>query len=486
MNTSGKNSQKRLLIAFAVLVIGLACLCNGLSLTPLAPTLAPTLAPQQPVTPSDTPPAASEVSPSGPWLLIATDGGLWRANPDGSNPTRIWQGDFWQADLARAIQPGGNQVVLLTSDSDRYHHLALNLLTLPDGQVQKITDLTTPQTEPSSDAMPGETSFEAMRAIADNVSFAWSPDGTKLAFIGLMDGPTAEVYLYDTITGNITRVSTDDAQDFWPSWSPDGKHILFFGADSFGTGAGFAMKGVWSANGDGSNVTWLYKTSGSGEELVGWRDNQTAVLDSWNPMCGSGNLRLYNIVTAQETILQADCFNNAAAGSWNGTDPSPVMFSTGDGLYFLAGNSNQIQKISDKPAGLVRWDVPGYMFVVRFDDSSMSTFYSGDATQTYDAPFTNSSGIANVTMYGLIWAWTDSGDELEGVWITGPGIEIGQIFTGSAYAPLWDLHNNLLFFSGSEIGTDLYRTTFDAYYKDVTTVSHFEENVQGAAWVGIK
>ena len=162
------------------------------------------------------------------------------------------------------------------------------------------------------------------------------------------------------------------------------------------------------------------------------------------------------------------------------------MFSTSDGLYILAGNSDQVQKVSDKPAGSVRWDIPGYMFVVRFEDGSMSTYYSGDATQTYDAPFTNTSGIADVTMYGLIWAWTDAGDELEGAWITGPGIEIGQVFNYSAYAPLWDLHNNLIFFSNSELGTDVYRTTFDAYYNDLTLVTHFDETVQDAAWVGNK
>jgi hypothetical protein len=484
MKPSGKTSPKRLLMAFAVLAIGLACMCNGLSLTPQAPTLAP----QEPAAPTDTPQpqAVSGLNFSGSWLLIATDGGLWRADPDGANPIQIWQGDFWQADLSRAIQPGGNQVVLLTSDIDRYHHLALNLLSLPDGRIQKITNLTTSQTEPGPNAMPGDISTEAVRAIADTVSFAWSPDGTKLAFIGVMDGPTSEVYLYDTITGNTTRVSRDDAQDFWPSWSPDGKRILFFGVDSFGSGAGYAMKGVWSANGDGSNVTWLYETTSSGEELVGWRDNQTVVLDSWNPICGSGNLRLYNIVTTKETILQAGCFNSASVGAWNGVNPSPVMFSANDGLYFLAGNSDQVEKASDKPAGLVGWDTPGYMFVVIFDDGTMSTFYTGETIDHYDAPFIASFGHADVTMYGLIWAWTNTGNELDGVWITGPGIEIGQVFTGPAHAPIWDLDNNLLFFSESELGTDLYRITFSAYYHDVTAVAHFDETVKGTAWVGIE
>ena len=478
-----KIHRKTFFVVIAALLIGTACLCNGISILPQMPTATP-----QPaiILPTNTPQPTPVTATNGPWLLISTDGGLWRANADGSDPARIWQGDFWQADLRQAIQPGGDQLVLLTSDVDRYHHLTLNLLSVPDGRLQKITDLTTSQTEPAPDAMPGETSFEAVRAIADNISYAWSPDGTKLAFIGVLDGPTAEVYLYDTTSGIITRVSSDDAQNFWPSWSPDGAYILFFGADGFGTGAGYAMKGVWSAYGDGSNVTWLYETAGSGEELVGWRDSQTAVLDTWNPMCGSGNLRLYNIVTTTKTVLQADCFINAAVGAWNGSDPSPVMFSASNGLYYLAGDGSEVQKLSDKSAGSVRWDIPGYMFVVRFEDGSLSTYYSGDATQTYDAPFSNTTGIANVTMYGLIWAWTDAGDEMEGVWITGPGIEIGQVFTGSAYAPLWDLHNNLLFFSGTELGTDVYRTTFDAYYQDVTLVAHLDETVRSAAWLGIK
>jgi hypothetical protein len=126
------------------------------------------------------------------------------------------------------------------------------------------------------------------------------------------------------------------------------------------------------------------------------------------------------------------------------------------------------------------------MFAVTFDDGNMSTYYTGEATDHYDAPFTTSFGRADVTMYGLIWAWTNAGDELEGVWITGPGMEVGQIFSGPAYSPIWDLDNNLLFFSGSELGTDLYRTSFSAYYQDVTAVAQFDETVRAAAWVGIR
>jgi len=422
------------------------------------------------------------LNPTGPWLLISATDGLWAANPDGSNLVQLTQDEFWQGSPAGAVQPGGNQVVLLTSSGDWYHHLALNLLSLQDGRIQKITDLTISQTEPGPGAAPGDTSIEAVRAIADEESYAWSPDGTKLAFIGVLDGPTADLYLYDIATEKITRVSQDDAQNYWPSWSPDGKYILFFGAETFGTGAGYLMKGVWSANADGSNVTLLYKPSSSGEELVGWRDDQTAVLDSWKPICGPEELRLYNIVTAQKTVLQAGCSSAAATGKWGDANSSAVMFSKDDGLYLLPADGAVPQKLSGDQVASIRWDQAGYMFVVKYNDGSLTTFWASDGRQEA-APST----AQDVTMFGIIWAWTNNTGELPGVWISGPGIDLGQIFNGPAYAPIWNFDDNtLFFFSGSGDGTDLYRATFDNYYNDTASVAHLTGEVQGVTWVGIK
>jgi hypothetical protein len=76
---------------------------------------------------------------------------------------------------------------------------------------------------------------------------------------------------------------------------------------------------------------------------------------------------------------------------------------------------------------------------------------------------------------------------MPGVWISGPGIDLGQIFTGSAYAPLWDTNDNTLyFFSASELGTQLYRATFPSYYGDATPVAQLTDGVTEMAWVGAK
>ena len=90
-------------------------------------------------------------------------------------------------------------------------------------------------------------------------------------------------------------------------------------------------------------------------------------------------------------------------------------------------------------------------------------------------------------MFGIIWAWTNNEGEQPGVWISGPGIDLGQIFTSPAFAPIWNIDNNtLFFFSGSELGTDLYQATFANYYNDAESVAHLTGNVFRVAWVGYK
>ena len=476
MRASKTSHLRSLALVFASLAIGLACLCGPTTLIPSSP---PAPAPATPTIPA--PQNVSGLDPSGPWLIMSSSSGLWATNPDGSGLTQVTREEFWQGDLLRAVQPGGNLVAVLASQGDRYHGLTLNIISLSDGRVQKSIPLTTPSTEPGVNAMPGEVSVEAVRAIADTVSLAWSPDGTKLAFIGVLDGPTAELYLYTIATDTIQRVSTDDAQDFWPSWSPDGKYILYFGADGFGTGAGYSMRGVWSAYGDGTNVTWLYETDSSGEELIGWRDNETAILDTWNMVCGPGNLRLYNVVNGRETILQQDCFTSAAAGSW-GAVTGAVLFSTESGTYLLSSESQEVTKIDDRPAQWIRFNSAGYMFAMTFPDGAMTTL-APDGTTRQDAPAT----AQDVAMFGLIWTWTNASGEMPGVWISGPGIDLGQIFTGSAYAPLWNTSDNTLYFlSASELGAQLYRATFSAYYGDSTMVAQLPDGVTEMAWVGTK
>ena len=69
--------------------------------------------------------------------------------------------------------------------------------------------------------------------LASDHSPSWSPDGKRIAFVSDRDGhvihgwPTSEIYVMDTDGGNQQNLTNDPHSDRHPSWSPDGKRIVF-------------------------------------------------------------------------------------------------------------------------------------------------------------------------------------------------------------------------------------------------------------------
>ena len=70
---------------------------------------------------------------------------------------------------------------------------------------------------------------------ASDHSPSWSLDGKRIAFVSNRDGhvhpirgwPTSEIYVMDADGGNQQNVTKDPHHDWSPSWSPDGKRIVF-------------------------------------------------------------------------------------------------------------------------------------------------------------------------------------------------------------------------------------------------------------------
>ena len=55
---------------------------------------------------------------------------------------------------------------------------------------------------------------------------SWSPDGKRIVFVSERDG-NREIYVMDADGGNPQNLTNDPNEDWYPSWSPDGERIVF-------------------------------------------------------------------------------------------------------------------------------------------------------------------------------------------------------------------------------------------------------------------
>lgn len=72
----------------------------------------------------------------------------------------------------------------------------------------------------------GSGEFRLTDNAASDVNPAWSPDGTRIAFMSTRDGDP-EIYLMNTDGGDVQRLTTSAGSDTSPVWSPDGTKIAF-------------------------------------------------------------------------------------------------------------------------------------------------------------------------------------------------------------------------------------------------------------------
>ncbi len=84
----------------------------------------------------------------------------------------------------------------------------------------------------------GDQDLPKVQTLAEGAFPAVSPNGEALAFVSFKEDPGGDISVLDLKTGETKSITKGPAQDFYPTWSVDGKWIYFsrFHADTNGDG----------------------------------------------------------------------------------------------------------------------------------------------------------------------------------------------------------------------------------------------------------
>lgn len=243
---------------------------------------------------------------------------LWIAAADGSSVEPLAEGEIVGGlDVKKMVAPDGRHAAYITQQGEEWRNLTLHIISLPGGASVADIALTSDITEPPQGVELYEWEyFEALRSIAEYNGLAWSPDGSQLAFLGAQGGPSSDLFVFDTGSGETLQLTDGPTQGLKPAWSPDGSLIWHLGITSLGTGAGLALDRVWAAVPDGSAVYEVMsadEVSRIGDEvLVGWADDDVAIMYNWDAGCGPRDLRLVEIPSGDTTLIREGAFHEAS------------------------------------------------------------------------------------------------------------------------------------------------------------------------------
>jgi len=175
-------------------------------------------------------------SPDGKRIVFSSTrdgGGLFVMNADGSGQTRLT--DYPAGSGQPAWSPNGKRIAFVLTDGYGNSEIhVMNAAPLEGGT--RGTNAVNLTDNPAADYGP-----------------AWSPDGTRIAFMSDRDG-NVEIYVMNaapleggTRGSNAVNLTKNWANDSRPAWSPNGQRIAF-ASDRWGNSEIYVM------NADGSNA----------------------------------------------------------------------------------------------------------------------------------------------------------------------------------------------------------------------------------------
>jgi len=394
------------------------------------------------------PPTANESIPAGLYTMYAGPKGIWTSKPDGTSLTKLTDLGLDRINLGRVRSPNGDRMALIVQTEEG---LDLMEVRIPGGETNTIAHLYSITNEELTANPTSDKAFTAY-AIRDYDNLAWQPGGRYLAFVGAMDGPTSDLYLYDTESGNIRRLTDGEAQAVFPTWSWDGEFILLYGVSWKGPFGGAIL-----GHDHLDEVVSVHVSSGQGVLLpapvvdlrrsvafnfVGWKDERHYITYDSDETCQSQNLRSVDVLTGEATPLMDASFSSGIAYSYGSflfastastASKAGCPNSPGEGTFLLPYGQTTPIKLLDKQVAEVSW-VPESQAFYAYPEG----FFSEDGTKVYEPPVYEKSFHPTISYDGYqAWEVIENGQGR--VVVKVPGGDWQTVLEGDVAALAWNV-----------------------------------------------
>lgn len=169
---------------------------------------------------------------------------------------------------------------------------------------------------------------------------AWSPDGTRLAFVSYRSGGS-DIYVVNADGSGLRNLSPNDfpAATFEssPAWSPDGTRIAFSSdRDGFRT--------IWSMRADGSDMVQLTRDIDARDDEPSWSPEGQRI--AFRRMSAQGG-----VTTSDLAVMNADG-SNVVRLVQDGDDLSPSWSPDGQRIAFISDRAgNDYRLFTMRPGG---------------------------------------------------------------------------------------------------------------------------------------